>query len=107
MQGTIQGFCENGGLSWTGESKNENSMYFVYIIECSDKSLYTGITTNVERRFKEHKNKSGGHYTSSKKVVRIVYTEKCADRSTALKREIEIKSWRRKKKLGLIKSNKT
>ncbi len=77
-------------------------MYFVYLIECSDGSLYTGITTNVERRFSEHKNKAGGHYTSSKKVVKVVYTEQHPDRSSASKRESEIKSWRRAKKLDLI-----
>ena len=79
-------------------------MYFVYLIECSDKSIYTGITTDVQRRFNEHKNKKGGHYTSSKKVVRILYTEQCATRSQALIREAEIKSWTRPKKLALIKS---
>ncbi|HBV01003.1 MAG TPA: endonuclease [Candidatus Taylorbacteria bacterium] len=77
-------------------------MYFVYIIECSDGSLYTGITTNVERRFNEHKNKSGGHYTSSKQVVKIVYTEGHPNRSAALKREAEIKGWTRQKKFELI-----
>lgn len=79
-------------------------MYFLYIIECKDTSLYTGITTDLKRRFNEHKNKKGGHYTSSKKVVRIVYTEQHPDRSSALKREAEIKSWTRKKKLKLINS---
>ncbi len=77
-------------------------MYFVYIIECRDRSLYTGITTDVARRFDEHKSKSGGHYTSSREVVRIVYTEQHPDRSAALKREAEIKRWTRKKKLDLI-----
>ena len=81
-------------------------MYFVYLIECKDKSLYTGITTDIERRFAEHKAKKGGHYTSSKKVIKIVYSEKHPDRSSALKREFEIKGWRRKKKLNLIKSRK-
>ena len=79
-------------------------MYFVYIIECGDESFYTGMTTNVERRFLEHKSKTGGHYTSSKKVVRVVYTEQHPDRSSALKREAEIKSWPRQKKLELIQS---
>jgi putative endonuclease len=78
-------------------------MYFVYIIECKDGSFYTGITTDVARRFSEHKNKNGGHYTSSKKAVRVVYTEEHPDRSSALKREAKIKSWRREKKLSLIK----
>ena len=78
-------------------------MYFVYLIECSDGSLYTGMTTDVERRFSEHKNKIGGHYTSSKNVVRVVYTEQHPDRSSALKREAQIKGWTRQKKLNLIK----
>ncbi len=81
-------------------------MYFVYLIECGDGSVYTGITTNVQRRFNEHKNGKGGHYTSSKKVVRILYTEKLKTRSEATKREFEIKSWSRKDKLNLIKNEK-
>ncbi len=81
-------------------------MYYLYIIECSDKSLYTGITTNVERRFNEHKNRKGGHYTSSKKIIAVVYKEEHPDRSSALKREAEIKSWRREKKINLIKIGK-
>lgn len=77
-------------------------MYFLYIIECSDKSLYTGITNNLTRRFGEHKNGIGGHYTRSKKVNKIIYTEQYPDRSSALKREAQIKGWRREKKLNLI-----
>lgn len=71
-------------------------------MKCKDGSLYTGITTNVERRFSEHKSGIGGHYTSAKKVVKVVYTEQFPDRSSASKRESEIKSWRREKKLNLI-----
>ncbi|MDP3954514.1 MAG: GIY-YIG nuclease family protein [bacterium] len=78
-------------------------MYFVYLMECSDKSIYTGITTDVQRRFSEHKKKKGGHYTGSRKVVRILHTEQYATRSEALKREAEIKGWNRQKKLNLIK----
>jgi putative endonuclease len=78
-------------------------MYFVYIIECKDGSLYTGITNNIERRFNEHKNGRGGHYTSSKRVRKIIYTEIHQDKSSALKREAQIKGWRREKKLTLIK----
>ena len=77
-------------------------MYFVYLMECSDKSIYTGITTDIQRRFDEHKNKKGGHYTSSKQVVRILYTERYPTRAEALKREARIKGWRRDKKLALI-----
>jgi putative endonuclease len=82
-------------------------MYHLYIIECDDQSLYTGITTDLKRRFEEHKNKKGGHYTSSKKVLKIVYTEEYPDRSSALKREAEIKGWNRNKKLELIKQKNT
>ena len=78
-------------------------MYYVYILECSDKSLYTGITLDVKRRFAEHKAKKGGAYTRSRKVVKIVYTEKQPDRSSASKREAEIKKLTKAKKLKLIK----
>lgn len=78
-------------------------MYFVYLIECRDGSLYTGITTNLERRFAEHKSGIGGHYTRAKEVRKIVHSEKYPDRSSASKRESEIKSWRREKKLALFK----
>jgi len=79
-------------------------MYLVYILECGDRSLYTGITTDLKRRFAEHKAGEGGHYTSSRRAVKIVYTEQHPDRSSASKREAEIKSWHREKKLNLIKS---
>ncbi len=79
-------------------------MYHLYILECKDGTLYTGITTDVERRFNEHKNKKGGHYTSAKEAVRIVYTEEYPNRSEASKREAEIKGWPRIKKLALIQA---
>jgi len=79
-------------------------MYFLYILECSDKSLYTCITTDIARRLSEHKGGRGGHYTRSKQVKKIVYSEEYPDRSSALKREAEIKRWKREKKLELIHS---
>lgn len=77
-------------------------MYFLYILECDDGSLYTGITTDVTRRFEEHKSGRGGRFTRSRKVVRVAYTEEHPDRSSALKREAEIKGWRKDKKSALI-----
>jgi putative endonuclease len=77
-------------------------MYYVYLLCCKDKSLYTGITTDVERRFKEHRAGTGGHYTRSHIAERMVYREKAATRSDALKREAEIKSWSREKKMRLV-----
>jgi len=79
-------------------------MYFVYLLQCCDSTIYTGITTNVARRFSEHKNKKGGHYTAAHNAKKIIHTEEFATRSLALKREAQIKSWPRKKKLSLINS---
>ncbi len=81
--------------------------YFIYLLLCSDNSLYCGITTDVARRFKEHQSGKGGAYTRSHKVVKILYTERVKDRSTALKREAEIKKMTRTKKLELIKISQT
>lgn len=80
-------------------------MYFVYILVCKDGSLYTGITTDVARRFAEHKKGVGGNYTRSHEVKKIVYTERRKNRSLALKREAEIKSWPRQKKLHVLKKD--
>ncbi|MFA6376023.1 MAG: GIY-YIG nuclease family protein [Candidatus Paceibacterota bacterium] len=76
-------------------------MYFVYLLQCGDKSIYTGITTDVARRLKEHKHKKGGHYTVSRGAAKIIHTEQFATRSEALKREAEIKKWPRLKKIAL------
>lgn len=78
-------------------------MWFVYILLCTDGSLYTGVTNNLEKRFLEHKIGKGGRYTRSHKPVRIVYQEKLSTHSEALKRESEIKSWSREKKMELCK----
>jgi len=76
-------------------------MYVTYLIKCADGSLYCGITTDMKRRFKEHQQGKGGNYTRSHRVIKIVYTEKCKNRSTALKREVVIKRLSRKQKLQL------
>jgi len=78
-------------------------MYFVYLLQCADKSIYTGITTDVARRLIEHQTKkTGAKYTRAKGAVKILHTEKFKTRSTASKREVEIKKWPRSKKLSLI-----
>ncbi len=77
-------------------------MYYVYILECADKSLYTGITTNVERRFAEHQAGTGSKSVRAKGAVRIVHIERKLNRSTASKREAEIKKMTRQEKLHLI-----
>lgn len=76
--------------------------YYVYILQCRDGTLYTGITTDLKRREAEHRSGKGGHYTSARRAVQIVYSERHRTRGTALKREAEIKRWPRAKKLTLI-----
>jgi len=76
-------------------------MYFVYLLECEDKSIYTGITTDVERRLKEHGEGRGGNYTRAHGAKKILFTEKCDNKSLALKREMEIKSMTREEKLKI------
>ncbi|RXK03648.1 endonuclease [Arcobacter sp. CECT 8989] len=77
--------------------------YFVYILECSDKSLYTGITTDVKKRLDEHNtSEKGAKYTKARRPVKLIYFEESQDRSSASKREYEIKKLSRSKKLQLI-----
>lgn len=78
-------------------------MYFVYILECADKSFYTGITGNIDKRVTEH-NSGSSLSTKSRLPVRLAYWEKALDKFAAAKREKEIKGWRREKKIRLIES---
>ncbi|MEK7533692.1 MAG: GIY-YIG nuclease family protein [Patescibacteria group bacterium] len=78
-------------------------MYYVYILLCSDNSLYTGITNNLNNRFQQHKNGKGGAYTRSHKPIKIVHRETCQTKPEALKREAEIKSLSRSKKIKTLK----
>ena len=78
--------------------------YIVYILKCSDGSLYTGITNNPERRLKAHNAGTASKYTRVRRPVEFVYIEKAPDKSAALRREIEIKKLSRSEKLALIES---
>ena len=80
--------------------------WFVYMIEASDRSLYTGVTTDVQRRFAEHGDTDkGAKYFRGRKPLKVVYTQSLPDRSSALKREAEIKKLTRQNKLQLIGSS--
>ncbi len=80
-------------------------MYYVYILECADKTLYTGITVNLERRLHEHNESDlGAKYTRARRPVRLVYSKKFRNRSTASKAESKIKKLSREEKLRLISS---
>ena len=78
--------------------------WFVYIVECKDKSLYVGITTNIKKRIDDHNSGKGCHYTKHRKPVKLLLYEKHNDRSYATKRELEIKKFSWIKKLRLIKN---
>jgi putative endonuclease len=82
-------------------------MWYVYIIQCSDNSLYTGTTTDISRRVNEHNRSKGGNYTRIRQPVKLMYQETHSNRSDALKREIQIKRWSKEKKLALINGDKS
>jgi len=78
-------------------------MYHVYIVRCSDDTLYTGITTELTRRIDEHNSSDkGAKYTKARRPVALVYQEEYSDRSLASKREYQIKKMSKKAKLELI-----
>lgn len=77
--------------------------WFVYILLCGDNSLYTGSTNNLEKRFLDHKKGKGGRYTRSHQPLKMIYSEEFKTKSDSLKREIEIKSWSREKKIQVFR----
>lgn len=74
-------------------------MWFVYVLLCADKSLYTGSTNNIPNRLRHHESGKGGAYTRSHKPIKILYRERLATKSEALRREAAIKRLTRKKKI--------
>jgi putative endonuclease len=81
-----------------------NKNWYVYIVKCSDNSLYTGITVDLERRVEEHNtSKKGAKYTKSRRPVHLVYSETLQDRSSASKRESAIQKLSRLEKITLLK----
>lgn len=82
-------------------------MYYVYIVKCADKTLYSGITTDLVRRMHEHNfSKKGAKYTASRRPVKLVYTKKFTNRSKASVAESKIKKLSRIEKLKLISNKK-
>ena len=78
------------------------TIWYLYILRCRDGSLYTGITTDVEKRLEAHRCGKGAKYTRGRGPLKLVYRERCGDHSQALKRELEIKALPREAKLALI-----
>lgn len=81
----------------------ENTWY-LYILRCKDGSLYTGITTDVEKRLEAHRSGKGAKYTRGRGPLELVYREQCGTHSDALKRELAVKALTREQKQALIAS---
>ena len=79
------------------------STWYLYILRCGDGTLYTGITTDVEKRLEAHRSGKGAKYTRGRGPLELVYQEECGDHSSALKREAEVKKLTREEKEKLIK----
>lgn len=79
------------------------SSWLIYIMRCSDDTLYTGITVDIKKRLAEHNSPEGGaRYTSGRRPVELVYSEPAGSRSEASRREHQIKKMSRAAKLGMI-----
>ena len=80
----------------------ESAEWELYILRCGDGTLYTGIARNAEKRLAMHRGGKGAKYTRGRGPLEMVYREKCADHSEALRREYAIKQLPRAKKLQLV-----
>lgn len=78
-------------------------LWFLYILRCGTGQLYTGITTDLERRVRQHNNGAASKFTRSRLPVSLVYQERMRNRSLATRRELEIKKMRLSQKLSLIR----
>ena len=76
--------------------------WYLYILRCTDNTLYTGITTDVARRLEAHRSGKGAKYTRGRAPLELVYQQACGTHSDALKRELEIKAMSRKQKDEMI-----
>ena len=85
-------------------TKVDELAWCVYILECNDRTLYTGVTNNIENRLHQHNHgQVGAKYTRARRPVKLVYTESQKNKSEAMKREHAIKKLSRTEKLILIK----
>jgi putative endonuclease len=82
------------------------SGWFVYILRCADGTLYTGVSTNIARRCKQHNDRTAARYTRSRRPVRVVYQEEQPDQGSAMRREAAIKALSRDQKMELIRESR-
>lgn len=79
--------------------------WVLYILQCSNGAFYTGITNNVERRFKMHNEGKASKFTRTRRPVKLIYQEKCGTRIDALSREYKVKTFTRQRKKELIQGS--
>ena len=103
----INGIHEmNNGKNSTSQAVSNISNYIVYILSCSDGTYYTGYTSDIKKRLKQHQDGTGCTYTKTRTPVELVYTEELPDKSSALKREKQIKKLTIFDKEKLIKKSR-
>lgn len=85
--------------------KDLNQTWWIYIVQCSDNSYYTGLSNDVENRIKKHNSGKGAAYTRGRGPVKLIYSEKFSSYSEAAKREIAIKKLNRQEKIILISNS--
>lgn len=85
-----------------------NSQWYVYLLRCADTTLYAGVTTDCKRRVREHNGeiKGGAKYTRVRRPVELVWSEQCEDRSSACKREAQVKKMSRSQKAEMVKKSR-
>jgi len=86
----------------TSDKEVKPMSYWLYILRCGDGTLYTGVTTDVEKRLAAHRGGKGAKYTRGRGPLTVVYREECGDKSAALRRELAVKALSRQEKLALI-----
>ena len=95
--------CPSALLDFSNGLKGNRLTWCVYMLRCSDASLYTGVTNDLDARLAAHNSGKGAKYTASRRPVRLVYHEPAKSRNAALRREIQIKRLSREQKLALIR----
>ncbi|MFA5321920.1 MAG: GIY-YIG nuclease family protein [Smithella sp.] len=96
--------CESGMTEVNIKTKKKSKVWAVYILRCSDNTLYTGITNNIEKRFTAHNQGTAAKYTRSRRPVKLMITSAKMDRSEAMRLEIKIKKLPKTKKIDALRT---
>lgn len=91
-----------------GKFRKKQGKYFVYLLRCSDNSLYCGIAVDLKRRIRQHNGElaRGAKYTRAKRPVQLAYSEVCKSLKKAMQREYEIKKWNKPRKEALLEKKR-